>query len=41
MKPNHVELIVAIADSGSLRAASQVLGKTQPALTKALRLIPC
>ncbi|MBV7410597.1 LysR family transcriptional regulator [Maritimibacter sp. DP1N21-5] len=37
MKPAHVEVIVAIADAGSLRAAAELIGKTQPALTKALR----
>lgn len=37
MKAGHVETIVAIADAGSLRAAAAELGKTQPALTKALR----
>lgn len=37
MKPGHVETIVAIADAGSLRAAAAVMGKTQPALTKALK----
>lgn len=37
MKPNYVEIIVAIADAGSLRAAAERVGKTQPALTKALR----
>ena len=38
MKPNHVDIIVAIADTGSLRAAADRIGRTQPALTKALRL---
>ncbi|MBF9035108.1 LysR family transcriptional regulator [Rhodobacterales bacterium HKCCE2091] len=37
MRPGHVELIVAIAEAGSLGAAAQVLGRTQPALTKALK----
>ena len=37
MKASHVEIIVAIADAGSLRAAAGLVGKTQPALTKALR----
>jgi LysR family transcriptional regulator of abg operon len=37
MKPGHVEIIVAIADAGSLRAAAERIGRTQPALTKALR----
>ncbi|MGJ8546615.1 MAG: LysR family transcriptional regulator [Sulfitobacter sp.] len=38
MKSGHIETIVAIADTGSLRAAAEKLGKTQPALSKALRL---
>lgn len=37
MKPNHVDAIVAIADAGSLRGAAERIGKSQPALTKALR----
>jgi len=37
MKSNHVEVIVAIADAGSLRAAADLVGKSQPAMTKALR----
>ena len=37
MKPGHIETIVTIADAGSLSAAAERLGKTQPALTKALR----
>ncbi|MEL7345214.1 MAG: LysR substrate-binding domain-containing protein [Pseudomonadota bacterium] len=37
MKAQHIQILVAIADAGSLRAAAQVLGKSQPALTKALR----
>ncbi len=37
MKSSHVQIIVAIADAGSLRAAAEVVGKSQPALTKALR----
>ncbi len=37
MKPSHVDVIVAIADAGSLRAAAAIVGKSQPALTKALR----
>ena len=39
MKPGHVETIVAIADAGSLRGAAALVGKTQPALTKALKQI--
>ncbi|GKY86511.1 LysR family transcriptional regulator [Sinisalibacter aestuarii] len=37
MKAGYVEMIVAIADAGSLRAAADRIGKTQPAITKALR----
>lgn len=37
MHPSHVELIVAIADAGSLGAAAKRIGKTQPAVTKALK----
>lgn len=37
MKSSHVDVIVAIADAGSLRAAADIIGKSQPALTKALR----
>ena len=37
MKSSHVDVIVAIADAGSLRAAANMMGKSQPALTKALR----
>ncbi|XXA07895.1 LysR family transcriptional regulator [Paraburkholderia sp. A3BS-1L] len=33
----HLHLLLAIAQTGSLRAAAQVLNVTQPALTKALR----
>ena len=37
MKVQHIRTLVAIADAGSIRAAALLLGKTQPALTKALR----
>lgn len=37
MKAQHIQTLVAIADAGSLRGAAEVLGKSQPALTKALR----
>jgi len=37
MKVQHIQTLVAIADAGSLRGAAEVLGKSQPALTKALR----
>ena len=37
MKVQHIQTLVAIADAGSLRAAAHKLGKSQPALTKALR----
>jgi LysR family transcriptional regulator of abg operon len=37
MKLKHLEMIIALAEAGSLRAAAQVLHVTQPALTKALR----
>ncbi|MBF9030479.1 LysR family transcriptional regulator [Rhodobacterales bacterium HKCCE3408] len=37
MQARHVELIVAIADAGSLGAAADRLGRSQPALTKALK----
>lgn len=33
----HIEIILAIEHAGSLRGAAKVLGRTQPALTKALR----
>lgn len=39
MKPQHVELIVAIAELGSLGAAAQRLNRTQPAITKALKTV--
>lgn len=37
MKVQHIQTLVAIADHGSLRAAATALGKSQPALTQALR----
>lgn len=39
MKLQHVEVIVAIADAGSLRGAAEKLGKSQPALTKIVRQV--
>ncbi|MEH6523395.1 LysR family transcriptional regulator [Sulfitobacter sp.] len=37
MKPQHVGLVVAIADAGSLGGAARQLNKTQSAITKALK----
>ncbi|MEP5761740.1 MAG: LysR family transcriptional regulator [Litoreibacter sp.] len=37
MKPKFVEIIVTIADCGSIGAAATQLGKSQPAITNALR----
>jgi len=37
MKPRHIQVLVAIAEHGSLRAAAKHLGKSQPALTQSLR----
>lgn len=37
MKVQHIETLVAIADAGSLRGASEKLNKSQPALTKMLK----
>lgn len=37
MKPQHIQVIVAIAEHGSLRGAATALGKSQPALTQVLR----
>jgi len=37
VKVQHIETLVAIADAGSLRRASEILGKSQPALTKLLK----
>lgn len=38
MKVQHIETVVAIAEAGSIRGAAALLGKSQPSLTKALRL---
>ncbi|MEP3330173.1 LysR family transcriptional regulator [Sedimentitalea sp.] len=37
IKLQHIEMLLAIEQAGSIRAASKLLGKTQPAVTKALR----
>lgn len=37
MKVQHIQILVAIAEHGSLRAAATALGKSQPALTQSLR----
>lgn len=37
LKLQHIEMLLAIDRAGSIRAASKVLGRTQPAVTKALR----
>lgn len=37
MKVQHIQILVAIADHGSLRSAAAALGKSQPALTQALQ----
>ncbi|WP_172328410.1 LysR family transcriptional regulator [Mangrovicoccus sp. HB161399] len=37
IKLQHVEMLLAIEQAGSIRAASKLLGRTQPAVTKALR----
>lgn len=37
IKLQHIEMLLAIERTGSIRAASKLLGKTQPAITKALR----
>lgn len=39
MKPQHIELVVTIAQMGSLGAAAVHLNKTQPAITKALKAV--
>lgn len=39
MQLRHVSAIVAVADTGSLRAAAKRLGVSQPSLTKAIREI--
>lgn len=37
MKLQHIETLVTIADTGSIRSAAERLGKSQPALTKVVR----
>lgn len=37
MRVQHIQILVAIADHGSLPAAAAALGKSQPALTQALQ----
>lgn len=37
IKLQHIEMLLAIEQAGSIRAAAKLLGKTQPAVTKALR----
>lgn len=37
MRMQHLHLILALAQGGSLRAAAECLNVTQPALTKSLR----
>lgn len=37
IKTQHIEMLLAVESAGSIRAASKLLGKTQPAVTKALR----
>jgi LysR family transcriptional regulator of abg operon len=37
IKLQHIRVLLAIEQAGSLRAASKILGLTQPAVTKALR----
>ena len=39
MRIQQLRLLLAIAETGSLRASARVLNLTQPALTKALRLL--
>jgi len=39
MRIQQLQLLLAIAETGSLRASARVLNLTQPALTKALRLL--
>ena len=39
MKVQHIQVLVAIAEHGSLRAAAKALGKSQPGLTQALRQV--
>ena len=37
MKVQHIQVLVSIAEHGSLRGAAKALGKSQPALTQTLR----
>ncbi|WP_126979168.1 LysR substrate-binding domain-containing protein [Frigidibacter oleivorans] len=37
LKLQHIEMLLAVDRAGSIRAASKLLGRTQPAVTKALR----
>lgn len=37
IKLQHIEMLLTIEQTGSIRAASKLLGKSQPAITKALR----
>lgn len=39
MRPQHVELIVIVAETGSIGAAALRLNKTQPAISKALKTV--
>ena len=39
MKLNHLRDVLAVAEHGSLRAASRVIGVTQPAITRSIREI--
>ncbi|MFO0235269.1 MAG: LysR family transcriptional regulator, partial [Burkholderiales bacterium] len=39
MRIQQLRLLLAIAETGSLRASARALNLTQPALTKALRLL--
>lgn len=37
MRLRHIEILVAVAETGSIRAAARQIGLTQPALSKAIR----
>lgn len=37
MRLRHIEILVAVAETGSIRAAARKIGLTQPALSKAIR----